>query len=121
MEGPFLQLKDTLYERWNANAFAKLKPVLIVIPLFICWQVWKRRNALTFRGSTSYLSMRGGITNNLSLLAKQLYPWMHNLPNFVRYLIGYTLRISCKLVYWKLPNKDSLKCNTYGSSTFFLY
>jgi len=55
--------------------------------------------------SMSYLSMRGGIANNLILLAKQLYPWMYHLPNnrleLVRYLTGYTPRIDCKVVYWK--------------------
>ncbi|KAH0711960.1 hypothetical protein KY289_007919 [Solanum tuberosum] len=120
VEGRFLQLKDTLYKWWNADVSAKLKPVLMAVPLFICWQVWKRRNALKFGGSMSYLSMRGGIANNLILLAKQLYPWMYHLPNnwpeLVRYLIGYTPRIGCKVVYWKLPRHNTFKCNTDDSS-----
>lgn len=39
MEGPFLQLKDTLFKWWNEDAFAMRKPVVMVMPLFICWQV----------------------------------------------------------------------------------
>ncbi|XP_049399871.1 uncharacterized protein LOC125863926 [Solanum stenotomum] len=108
---PFL--KDTLYKWWNADVSAKLKPVLMVVPLFICWQVWRRRNALKFGGSMSYLGMRGGIANNLILLARQLYPWMYHLPNnwpeLVRYLTGYTPRIGCKVVYWKLPRQNTFK------------
>ncbi|KAH0690096.1 hypothetical protein KY289_017454 [Solanum tuberosum] len=68
----------------------------------------------------SYLSMRGGIENKLILLAKQLYPWMYHLsnnwPELVIYLTGYTPRIDCKVVYWKLPRQNTFKCNTDGSS-----
>lgn len=90
---------------------------LMIVLLFICWQVCNWRNALKFPGS-NYFSMRGKIINNLCPLAKQLYPWMHNLPNNWLYLVKcftrYNLRIDCKVICWKL--QDSFNCNTSGTS-----
>ena len=40
VEGPFLQLKDIVYKWLNVDASAKLKLVLMVVPLFIFWKVW---------------------------------------------------------------------------------
>lgn len=123
MEHHFLQLKATLNKWWNANGYVKLKPLLRVVPLFICWQVWqvrKRTNDIKFGVSMSYLGTRGGIAHNLILLSKQLYPWMHNLPTnrpeLVRYLTEYIPRIGCKVVYWKFPRQNSFKCTRYGAS-----
>uniref|UniRef100_A0A3Q7J6N2 RNase H type-1 domain-containing protein n=1 Tax=Solanum lycopersicum TaxID=4081 RepID=A0A3Q7J6N2_SOLLC len=117
VEHHFLQLKATLNKWWNANGYVKLKPLLRVVPLFICWQVWqvrKRTNDIKFGVSMSYLGTRGGIAHNLILLSKQLYPWMHNLPTnrpeLVRYLTEYIPRIGCKVVYWKFPRQNSFKC-----------
>lgn len=35
IEGPFLQLKDTIFKWWNANCSAKLRPLFNAIPGFI--------------------------------------------------------------------------------------
>ncbi|KAH0722504.1 hypothetical protein KY289_005548 [Solanum tuberosum] len=61
--------------------FEELKPLIMAIPMFIFWQVWKRRNSKKFGGDMPYMSMRGGICSNLIPLAKQRYPWMQNMPN----------------------------------------
>jgi len=118
VEGPFLQFKDTVYKWRKAEVFAKLKPLIMVVLMFTFRQVWRRRNSMKFGGSMSYLCMRGMIGKNLILLAKQLYPWMHNMPSnwpkVVRFLTEYTPRIGCKLVYWKLPRENTFKCNTDG-------
>ncbi|KAH0679086.1 hypothetical protein KY284_020171 [Solanum tuberosum] len=92
----------------------------MAVPMFIFWQVWKRRNAKKFGGDMSYMSRRGGICSNLILLAKQRYPWMQNMPNnwpeIVRFLIEYSPKVGCKMLYWKLPKENYFKCNTDGDS-----
>uniref|UniRef100_A0A0V0H0Q7 Putative ovule protein n=1 Tax=Solanum chacoense TaxID=4108 RepID=A0A0V0H0Q7_SOLCH len=57
VEGSFLHLKDSIYKWWNTDASTKLIPILKAIPMFILWQVWKRRNIIRCGGKMSYLNM----------------------------------------------------------------
>lgn len=46
VEGYFLQIKE-VYKWWRDNVATKLKALFRVVPMFILWQIWKRRNIVS--------------------------------------------------------------------------
>ncbi|WMV33526.1 hypothetical protein MTR67_026911 [Solanum verrucosum] len=81
IDGPFLHLKaDIVWKWWKAEVSPKLKLIYKAVPLFILWQIWKRRNKIKHGGkmSTNYMIMEVG--RLIHLMAKNLYPWMRDIP-----------------------------------------
>ncbi|KAG5610482.1 hypothetical protein H5410_021763 [Solanum commersonii] len=107
--------QECFKKQFTDNYFMEETPILRYVQ-----KIWKRRNANKFGGDMSYMSRRGGIFSNLILLAKQRYLWIQNMPNnwpeIVRFLIEYSPKVGCKMLYWKLPKEHYFKCNTYGDS-----
>lgn len=119
VQGPFLQLNDTIHKWWNRDCSSKLKPLFKAVPSFITWQIWKTRNIISHGGKMSFFGMVMEINRNLYHLATFSYPWLHNIPNtwhlMVHFFTEYTPLIDCKMVYWRLPRLGSYKCNSDGA------
>ncbi|KAK6789639.1 hypothetical protein RDI58_013439 [Solanum bulbocastanum] len=88
LHGPFVQLRQTIYKWWEGECVPKLRPLYKVVPAFIIWQLWKRRNVIRHGGKMSQHSMIMEVNRNLFLVAKY--------------------RCICPVV-------SSSKCNTDGS------
>ncbi|XP_049414633.1 uncharacterized protein LOC125877356 [Solanum stenotomum] len=120
IQGPMVQLRQVIRLWWEAECGSKLKPMLHVVPIFIIWQLWKRRNIVKHGGCMSTHNMIMEINNNLYLFAKNRYPWLQNLPNtwpmIVKLLEEYSPLVCCRVVYWVHPPLGRYKCNTDGTS-----
>ncbi|KAH0776735.1 hypothetical protein KY290_008146 [Solanum tuberosum] len=57
IEGPFHHLKNIVWNWWKTEVSPKLKPIYKTVPLFILWQIWKRRNKIKYGGKMSQISM----------------------------------------------------------------
>lgn len=79
VDGPFLQLKDTIHKWWNAECAPKLRSLFNFFPSLIVWQVWKWRNNVKHGGKLSVFSMMAEINRNLHSLAVIRYPWQRNI------------------------------------------
>ncbi|KAH0698739.1 hypothetical protein KY284_012954 [Solanum tuberosum] len=117
--GPFLQLRDTFNKWETTDVVPKLKPLYKVVPMFIVWQIWRRRNVIAYGDKMSRRSMKMGINRDLYFMEKSLYPWLINLPTswveLVFKLNQYSPKIGCKVVYWKHPSEGTFNCNTDGA------
>ncbi|KAG5585576.1 hypothetical protein H5410_046010 [Solanum commersonii] len=51
VQGPFIQMKKTIYQRGECNP--KLKSLFRSVPIFIIWQIWKKRNRVKHGGNMS--------------------------------------------------------------------
>ena len=120
IQGPFAQLKHIIYKWWNVECTPKLKPIYKAIPAFIIWQIWKRRNMIKHGGKMSFHAMDMEINRNIIMFAQVRYPWLKGIPNnwpmLVKFFEEYTPIIECKVVYWKVPNVGSYKCNSDKST-----
>jgi len=109
--GPFLQLRDTFNKWETTDVVPKLKPLYKVVPMFIVWQIWRRRNVIAHGDKMSRRSMKMGINRDLYFMEKSLYPWLINLPTswveLVFKLNQYSPKIGCKVVYWKHPSEGT--------------
>ncbi|WMV59135.1 hypothetical protein MTR67_052520, partial [Solanum verrucosum] len=119
VQGPFVQIKQTLDKWWKSDCVAKLKPLFRAVPIFIIWQIWKRRNIIDHGGKMSKNAMIMEINRNLYLLASYRYPWFQQLPGnwpmLVKVLEDYKPLISSKVVTWECPSKGKFKCNSDGT------
>lgn len=99
---PFFQLRNSVRKGWNASVVSKLKPIYKVVPMFILWQIWKKRNCIKHGGKRSYFSKMTDITRNLVYLAGMLFPWLKNIPDscvdLVRFLSNYRARLKSIVV-----------------------
>ncbi|KAK4724151.1 hypothetical protein R3W88_026930 [Solanum pinnatisectum] len=94
-QGPFVQIKQTLDKWWKSDCVDKLKSLFRAVPIFIIWQIWKRRNIISHGGRMSKNAMIMEINRNLYLLASYKYP--------------------CKVVTWECPSEGKSKCNSDGT------
>lgn len=117
---PFMQLKDLVYKWWKADRPPKLQFLLNVVPLFLIWQVWKRRNTINHGGKMSYLGMKMEINKNFYLLDKYNFPWLRHLPSswsiLVKIFKDYNPSLGRKMVTWSPPFVGSFKYNSDGAS-----
>lgn len=74
IQGPFSFLKETIYKWWNVQCSSKLKPVFNVVPCFISWGIWKRRNTIRHGDNWSLQSLVMEVCRRLHRLARYLYP-----------------------------------------------
>ncbi|WMV08231.1 hypothetical protein MTR67_001616 [Solanum verrucosum] len=120
IQGPMVQLRQVIQLWWEADCGSKLKPMLHVVPIFIIWKLWKRRNIVKHGGCMSTHNMVREINKHLYLFAKNRYPWLKNLPNtwpmIVKLLEEYSPLVCCRVVYWMHPPVGRYKCNTDGTS-----
>ncbi|KAG5595459.1 hypothetical protein H5410_036691 [Solanum commersonii] len=65
---------------WEIRNCAKLMPILQVVPAFICWQLWKRRNIIEHGGNMTKWKVIQEINSNLVKLVKLKYPWIKRVP-----------------------------------------
>ncbi|XP_016549377.1 uncharacterized protein LOC107849271 [Capsicum annuum] len=117
--GPFIQLKYTIYRWWNAKCNTKLKPVYQAMPIFILWQIWKARNTVKNGGKYSYWRMEMEVNTNISLFARNRYPWLNHMPTswpeIIQFLDQYMPPIQAQVITWSAPKQGVYKCNTDGS------
>ncbi|WMV32496.1 hypothetical protein MTR67_025881 [Solanum verrucosum] len=120
IQGPMVQLRQVLRLWWEAECGSKLKPMLHVVPIFIIWQLWKRRNIVKHGGCMSIHNMIREVNNNLYLFSKNRNLWLKNLPNtwpmIVKLLEEYSPLVCCRVVYWVHSPLGRYKCNTDGTS-----
>ncbi|KAK4736705.1 hypothetical protein R3W88_000402 [Solanum pinnatisectum] len=90
---PINQLQQIMEDWWKADGSPKLKQLFKVVPAFITWEIWKRRNVMKHGGNMSTTSMIVEIHRNIYLFTKSKYPWLKNVPQnwplIVKYLEGY--------------------------------
>lgn len=65
MEG--MQLSLVLITWWNSNAAPKMKPILKVTPIFIIWELWKRRNSIKHGKEVSYSRLTSNTPIDISV------------------------------------------------------
>ncbi|KAH0776352.1 hypothetical protein KY290_007763 [Solanum tuberosum] len=123
IQGPFIQMKQTIYQ-WcvgggGGECSPKLKPLFRSVPIFIIWQIWKRRNRIKHGGNMSRQPMVREVNMNIYLMATTRYPWLSNMPTqwplIVKFLEDCIPILSCKVVKWICPPEGHFKCNTDGS------
>lgn len=119
VQGPFLQVGDTIQKWWSKECSSNLKPLFKAVPSFITWKIWKRRNIISHGGKMSFYGMVMEINRNLYHLDTVSYPWLQNIPNtwhlMVHFLTEYTPIIDCIVVYWRLPRLGTYKYNSDGA------
>ncbi|KAK4724266.1 hypothetical protein R3W88_027045 [Solanum pinnatisectum] len=74
-------LNDTIHKWWSKDCSSKLRPLFKVVPSFINWQIWKRRNIISHRGNMSFYGMVMEVNINLYHLDTFTYQWLQNIPN----------------------------------------
>ncbi|XP_060216712.1 uncharacterized protein LOC132644152 [Lycium barbarum] len=120
VQGPFVQIKQTVKKWWDTACSTKLKPLYPEAPAIIMWQLWKRRNAVVHVEKMSRHKVLYEINLNLIQLAKTRYPWLKNmansLPHLVQQLEGYRPHITYTMVQWCSPDQGWYKCNSDGAS-----
>ncbi|KAH0688092.1 hypothetical protein KY284_018645 [Solanum tuberosum] len=118
IDGPFIQLKDTLLKWWKAEMTPKLKYIYKTVLLFILWQIWKRRNIIKHGGKMTQSTMTLEIGRNLHLMARCIYPWLKDIPTswpmLVKFMEDYTLILVYKVVKWIKPT-IGFKCYSDGA------
>ncbi|XP_059292598.1 uncharacterized protein LOC132046072 [Lycium ferocissimum] len=117
---PLIQLHQAVVKWWNMKCAVKLKPIFEAMPSFICWQLWKRRNALMNGAQMSKSKVIYCINQNIHNLISSLYPWLKNVPHtwpqMVQLLEGLNPRSGSQMVQWRCPSAGWYKCNTDGAS-----
>lgn len=63
INGPFLQLRDSVMKWLNAERPPKLQILFNAVPLFILWKIWKRRNTANHEGRMTYVACGYGNRN----------------------------------------------------------
>ncbi|KAG5599438.1 hypothetical protein H5410_030808 [Solanum commersonii] len=91
-----------------------------VVPLFIIWKIWKRRNTINHGGRMRHVGIEIEIDRNLFLLAKYNYPWRKDLPTswpgLIKFIKEYTPTLGCRRIVWNPPVMGSFKYNSDGAS-----
>lgn len=77
---PINQLQQIMEDWWKADGSPKLKQLFKVVPVFITWEIRKRRNVMKNGGNMSTTSMIVEIHRNIYLFTKSRYPWLKNVP-----------------------------------------
>ncbi|XP_060200374.1 uncharacterized protein LOC132628625 [Lycium barbarum] len=112
---PLIQLHQAVQKWWNMKCVGKLKLVFEAMPSFICWQLWKRRNALMNGAQMSKSKVIYCINQNIHKLISSLYPWLKNVPHtwpqMVQLLEGLNPRSGSQMVQWRF-----LSTGWYGAS-----
>lgn len=62
---PCNSLKESIYKWWTVEGSSKLKVVLNVVPCFVLWALWKRRNKIKHGESCSIQGEVVEISKNL--------------------------------------------------------
>ncbi|XP_059292528.1 uncharacterized protein LOC132045986 [Lycium ferocissimum] len=70
VQGPFVQIKQTVKKWWDTECSTKLKPLYQAAPAFIMWQLWKRRNAVVHGEKMSRHKVLYEINRNLIQFAR---------------------------------------------------
>ncbi|XP_060183756.1 uncharacterized protein LOC132613647 [Lycium barbarum] len=114
--GPMVKLHQTVWKWWDFNCSPKLKPNKQVASAFICWQLWKRRNARAHGETMSKNKVIYYINQNLYHLVVTRYLWLKNIPQdwpqLVQFLEGYKPIMKIRRVQWRYPIVRWYKCNT---------
>ncbi|KAH0666513.1 hypothetical protein KY285_027719 [Solanum tuberosum] len=116
---PINQLQQVMEDWWKADGSPKLKQLFKVVPAFITWEIWKRRNVMKHGGNMSTTLMIVEIHRNIYLFTKSRYPSLKNVPQnwplIVKYLEGYAPLTKTMVVRWSHPPMGVYKCNTDAS------
>lgn len=59
IECPVVQMNQIFDTWWKFECAPKLKPLSVVVPSLIGWQLWKRRNKIRHGGRMSFVGMVG--------------------------------------------------------------
>lgn len=119
IQGPFVQIKQTVVKWWKFECNSKLKTLVKVVPALILWQIWRWRNTILYGGNMSIQRVYYEIDPNLHILANLKYPKLdipNYWPNIVQLLEKQTSHSQCTLISWRTSPAGNFKCNTYGSS-----
>ncbi|KAG5610682.1 hypothetical protein H5410_021963 [Solanum commersonii] len=94
-------------------------PLMRVVPTFIIWNLWKRRNSLKDTSPSSYNNLVFRVNSDLWKLERTKYPKLQDLPTRWSDIVACLEKHKPKLYYlpvcWK-PPEGILKCNTDGAS-----
>ncbi|XP_060170629.1 uncharacterized protein LOC132601564 [Lycium barbarum] len=118
VQGPFVQINQTVSKWWTAKCGAPLKPIYQAAPAIIMWQIWKRRNTIIHGGVMSRNKVIFKINKNLWQLAKFKFSWLdipHSWPLLVQFLEKYKPQVTSKAVALNYPPNGWYKCNTDGA------
>ncbi|KAH0753252.1 hypothetical protein KY285_006400 [Solanum tuberosum] len=69
VEGPFIQLQDTIYKWWNADCVSKLTPLFSAIHCLILLEMWKMKNKLKHGEKMTLDKMVAEIDRNIHRIA----------------------------------------------------
>lgn len=105
---------------WNKVESQRLQQIYKVIPVLICWKLWKRRNNRRYGGDTSINIMIHNIQTNIHYLIRTLYP-RTKISNIVwdeviKDLAEFKPKLYHLVVTWKPPPVGHQKCNADGTS-----
>nr|XP_027102884.1 uncharacterized protein LOC113724156 [Coffea arabica] len=92
-----------------------------ILPLLICWQLWKCRNSMRYDGACiGWTRVCNLVLSDLLELFGLFLPYRRPFPSdWVRFyaeISGWAPRISYTLVRWSRPSAGALKLNTDGCS-----
>lgn len=94
----------------ETDSAPKFRPIFKVVPMFILWKIWKKRNNVKLGGRMSLYSIRLEISRNLVYMPKFIYPWLINIPtscpDFVKFLEEHYPIIGGEVGFCKLPIWD---------------
>ncbi|MCD9643655.1 hypothetical protein HAX54_031287, partial [Datura stramonium] len=89
MQGPFVQVKQTIVKWWKADYGPLLNCTIHSIPAMILWHIWKWRNTLIHGGNMSQFRI-------------------------IQVMEGYYCQRRCEGIVWKPPPQGVYKCNIDG-------
>ncbi|XP_070005263.1 uncharacterized protein [Nicotiana sylvestris] len=117
MEG--LSLHQIITKCGTAQVLPRIKPIMQVLPSWIVWELWKRRNSLNYGKVVSISRVIYQVSTTLQALVQERKPGLqvpHKWQDLITMLEHYTPSLKFEKVIWEFPLEGWIKVNTDGSS-----
>ncbi|XP_070012994.1 uncharacterized protein [Nicotiana sylvestris] len=111
-----LTLHQAIIKCWTANVCLRLKPIMQAFPSCIVWELWKRRNSMTYGDGVRTSRVIYQVSSNLQALVKVRKPGMimvpHKWQDLLAVMENFTPKLKVTKVMWEFPSAGWLKVNT---------
>ncbi|KAG5592849.1 hypothetical protein H5410_043363 [Solanum commersonii] len=118
-EDEWTKLREVIILWWKQDVKNPLRPYYIIVPSFIVWELWRRRNRMKHEGKkTSLPRVIHNVTRNMYMMMQSSKPSMRcpsSWPEIITVLENYYPRMKVKQVIWEFPPEGWVKYNTEWS------
>lgn len=115
-----LNLREVIMLWWGAEVKNAMRPYYRVLPSFIIWELWRRRNKMKHEGKRiSVARITHNVTRSLFVMLqirKLNMTRSSDWPGMIREMETYCPKMKVKKVLWEFPPEGWVKYNTDGTS-----